>query len=390
MLTSGKIGAEELDRLEETCTASCGSCSFFGTANTMCCLSEALGMTLPQGALTPAVHPDRMRIAQASGAAICEMVKNSFPARRIINKKSLENAVRVCLGIGGSTNAVLHLSAIAYEAEADLDIMECFSVLNKTTPQVVKINPAAKQYDTEDFWRAGGMPRVLTAMQSLLHMDALTCTMKSLSDNTAAYQYKFPENREVITTLAHPFSLTGGLAVLRGNLAPETAVSKPAAIDKSVRKFTGAAIVYDSEEAANDAILRGDVKDGHVVVIRYEGPKGGPGMREMFKAMKYLYGKGLDKTTALITDGRFSGTNNGCFVGHISPEAAEGGPLAIVQNGDKIFIDVEEGVLRLELSDAEIKERLKSWQPPEPKFKRGYLSLYSRVASSAAKGAVIP
>lgn len=388
MLSAGKISLEKFYSMEDTCGSSCGSCSFFGTANTMCCLSEVLGMTLPGGALIPAVHPDRMRLAQASGVAICEMVKKGFTARKILDKRALENAVKVCMAIGGSTNAVLHLPAIAYEAEVDIDVVDAFSRFNRSTPHIVKVNPASK-WDMEDFWKAGGIPRVIANMQSLLAMDALTCTMKTVGENTASYQYKFPDNPEIIKTLRQPFGPTGGVAVLRGNLAPDTAISKPGAIDPSVRKFIGAAIVFDSEEAANEAILAGRIKDGHVVVIRYEGPKGGPGMREMYKAMKFMYGRGLAKTTALVTDGRFSGTNNGCFVGHVSPEAAEGGPLAIVRDGDRIIIDVDEGILQLEVPDEKIRERLAAWRPPEPKIKKGYLALYSRIASSASQGAII-
>lgn len=388
MLSSGQISEEKFYSMEDVCGSSCGSCSFFGTANTMGCLSEVLGMTLPGGALIPAVHPDRMRLAQESGIAICKMVEKEFNARNIITKKSLENAVKVCMAVGGSTNAVLHLPAIAYEAEIEIDVIDAFSRFNKETPHIVKVNPASK-WDMEDFWKAGGIPRVIDKMQSLLHMDALTCTMETVGYNVRNYRYKFPEQTDLIRTLADPYSFTGGVAVLRGNIAPDTAISKPAAIDPSVRKFTGVAKVYDSEEAANEAILDGLVVEGDVVVIRYEGPKGGPGMREMYKAMKFMYGRGLAKKTALITDGRFSGTNNGCFVGHISPEAAEGGPLAIVRDGDAITIDIDEGVLHLHVSDDEIATRLESWSAPEPKFKKGYLALYSRIASSASEGAVI-
>jgi dihydroxy-acid dehydratase len=388
MLSSGKISEDEFYALEDLCGPSCGSCSFFGTANTMCCLAEALGMTLPGGALIPAVHPDRMRLAQASGRAICEMTRCEVGARKILCKEALENAVKVCLAIGGSTNAVLHLPAIAYEAEIEVDIIEAFSRFNKTTPYIAKVNPASK-WDMEDFWRAGGIPRVMANMQPLLDAQAMTCTMKTVAENLAGYRYRFPENPQVIRTLAQPFSPTGGLAVLRGNLAPDTAISKPGAIDPSVRRFTGTARVYDSEELANEAILDGRVVAGDVVVIRYEGPKGGPGMREMYKAMKFMYGRGLAKTAALVTDGRFSGTNNGCFVGHVSPEAAEGGPIAIVRDGDRITIDVDAGVLHLDLTDQKIKDRTAAWHPPEPKIKRGYLALYAKLASSASQGAVI-
>lgn len=388
MLKAGKITQEEYEPLEDLSSPTCGSCAFFGTANTMCCLSEAMGMTLPGGALAPATHAERFRIAQETGLAICKLVEKDIKARDIITKKSLENAVKVCMGAAGSTNAVLHLSAIAYEAELDINILETFKKFSKTTPHVAKVNPAS-EFDMEDFWMAGGVPRVVDRMQTLLHTDVLTCTGLTMAENIKNYKYKFPENKEVIKTVEEPLGYTGGVAILQGNLAPKTGVCKPGAIDPSVRKFTGSAKVFDSEEEANNAIISGKIQSGDVVVIRYEGPKGGPGMREMYYAMKYLYGLGLAKSTALVTDGRFSGTNNGCFVGHISPEAAEGGPIAIVQDGDKISIDVEEGTLHLHLSDEEIKDRLSTWKQPEPKFKKGYLELYSRLASSAAEGAVI-
>jgi dihydroxy-acid dehydratase len=220
-------------------------------------------------------------------------------------------------------------------------------------------------------------------------MDVMTCTGKTMKENIDGYQYRFPEHDEIIKTIDEPFDVSGGLAVLRGNLAPNTGISKPTAIDPSVRQFTGTAVVFDSEGEANQAILDGKIKEGDVVVIRYEGPKGGPGMVEMYRASKYLYGMGLHTSTALVTDGRFSGTNNGCFVGHISPEASEGGPIAIVENGDKISIDVINGTIHLHVSDGEIERRLKNWQEPEPKVRRGYLGLYSRLASSADEGAII-
>jgi dihydroxy-acid dehydratase len=217
----------------------------------------------------------------------------------------------------------------------------------------------------------------------------MTCTGKTMKENIDAYQYRFPENNEVIKTIDEPFGFSGGLAVLRGNLAPKTGISKPTAIDPSVRQFTGTAVVFDSEEEATQAIIDGRIESGTVVVIRYEGPKGGPGMVEMYRALKYLSGMGLAKSTAVVTDGRFSGTNNGCFVGHVSPEAAEGGPIAIVKNGDKISIDVINSTIHLHVSDGEIERRLKNWKKPEPKVKKGYLSLYSRLASSADEGAII-
>jgi dihydroxy-acid dehydratase len=388
MYKTDKISLEEFKTVEDFSCPTCGSCSFMGTANTMGCLVEALGMSLPGAAAIPAVYADRLRLAEQSGEAICHLVNKGITARDVINKKSLENAVKVCLAIGGSTNAVLHLCALAYEAEVEIDIMEAFDQFSKNTPTIAKIFPAA-HWDMEDLWKAGGIPRVMDRLQTLLHMDVMTCTGKTMKENIDGCSYPFPENNEVIKTIDRPFALSGGLAVMRGNLAPKTGISKPAAIDPSVRQFTGTAVVFNSEVEANQAILDGKIRAGNVVVIKYEGPKGGPGMVEMYRALKYLYGMGLHKSTAVITDGRFSGTNNGCFVGHISPEAAEGGPLAIVENGDKISIDVIQGTIHLHVSDGEIDRRLKNWKKPEPKVKKGYLSLYSRLASSADEGAII-
>jgi dihydroxy-acid dehydratase len=388
MYKAGKISLQEYKTVEDLSCPTCGSCSFMGTANTMCCLAEAMGMSLTDGAAIPAVYADRLRLAEQSGEAICNLVKQGITARDIINQRSLENAVKVCLAMGGSTNAVLHLAALAYEAEAEINIVDAFDEFSRNTPTIAKVYPAAR-WDMEDFWRAGGIPRVMDRLRSLLDMDVMTCTGKTMKENIDGYQYRFPENNEIIKTAHEPFDASGGLAVLRGNLAPNSGISKPTAIEPSVRQFTGTAVVFDSEEEANQAILDGRIKQGDVVVIRYEGPKGGPGMVEMYRASKYLYGMGLHTSTALVTDGRFSGTNNGCFVGHISPEASEGGPIAIVENGDKISIDVISGTIHLHVSDGELEGRLKNWQEPEPKARKGYLSLYSRLASSADEGAII-
>jgi dihydroxy-acid dehydratase len=388
MYKTGQLSLEDYRDVEDLSCPTCGSCSFMGTANTMCCLSEAMGMTLTDGAAIPVVYADRLRLAERSGEAICQLVRQGITTRAIMTKESLENAVRVCLGIGGSTNAVLHLTAFAHEGEIELNILEAFDRLGKTTPTIAKIYPSSN-YDMEDLWKAGGIPRVIDRMKSLLHMDVMTCTGKTMKENIDGFRYRFPENNEVIKTVEEPFGFSGGLAIIRGNLAPKTGVSKPAAIDPSVRQFTGTAVVFDSEKAAEDAIIDGKIKAGDVVVIRYEGPKGGPGMVEMYRALKYLHGMGLHKSTAVVTDGRFSGTNNGCFVGHISPEAAEGGPLAIVRDGDKISIDVINCTIHLHVSDEEIKARLAMWTRPSPKVKKGYLYLYSKLASSADEGAIM-
>jgi dihydroxy-acid dehydratase len=384
MLKAGKIDEETHRRLEDCAGPTCGSCSFLGTANTMCCAAEALGLTLTGSATIPATHADRLRIAQTSGRRIVEMLKEGVTARDIINGKSIENAVRVTTAIGGSTNVALHLPAIAYEADCEIP-MDLFEEFCRTTPHIAKMNPAAAP-NVPDFHLAGGIPAVMKELLTLLNGDAMTVSGKSVKENVWNAEI---QNSQIIKTMRDPWSREGGLAILKGNLAPNTAVTKPAAILPEIRTFTGKAICFDSEESANEAIIGGKVQEGEVVVIRYEGPKGGPGMREMFKAMKMLYGRGLALKTALITDGRFSGTNNGCFVGHISPEAAEGGPLAAVKDGDTITIDIPNRRLHLAVSDAEIEYRLSKWKRPEPKFKKGYLALYARLAESADKGAII-
>jgi len=389
MLKRGKIGEKEYNQLEESSVPTCGSCSFYGTANTMCCAAEAMGMSLPGSALIPAVFAERLRAAEVTGKAIVNLVNKNITGQDIITTNSINNAIRVVMATGGSTNAVLHLTAIAAEIGIDAKVMiETFDSLSETTPQVAKVNPAS-EYNMEDFYFAGGIPQVMKELKTILNTDCMTVTGETVDENLLQLNSGFKVDRRVIKTIDQPFSISKGLAILRGNIAPDTGVTKPAAIDQAMWNFTGTAITFNSEEEAEEAILGGKIKEGNVVVIRYEGPKGGPGMREMFKAMKYLYGVGLAKKTALITDGRFSGTNNGCFVGHISPEAAEGGPIAIIEDGDKITIDISNKSLHLHVSDEEIQVRMKKWKRPEPKFKKGYLALYSKLAQSADKGAVM-
>jgi dihydroxy-acid dehydratase len=384
MLKTGKMTEEEYRQLENGAGPGCGSCSFFGTANTMCCLSEAIGLTLPGTSTIPTTRADRLRAAQESGRQVVRMIMEGVTARKIINGKSIENTIRLNAAVGGSTNAILHLLAIAYEADVELNV-DKFEELSRTTPLMAKIFPAAAE-NVPDFHAAGGVPAVMKEILPLLHRDALTVSGKTVAENVAGAKIMNPK---MIRTFTQPWATEGGLAVLRGNLAPDSCITKPAAIRPEIHKFTGKARCFDTEEAANQAILDRKVVEGDVVVIRYEGPKGGPGMREMYIAMKLLFGQGLALKTALVTDGRFSGTNNGCFVGHISPEAAEGGPLAIVKDGDQITIDIPARRLHLHVSDEEIKTRLAKWKRPEPKFKKGYLALYSRLAESADKGAII-
>ena len=388
MLSAGKITEAEYVALEDTACPGCGSCSYLGTANTMCALAEALGMTLPDGGLAPATSAVRMMMAEETGVKIMELVEKNITARKIITNGSVRNAIKACLAMSGSTNAVMHLTAIAHEAELDIKVLDEFDSLSRTTPQIAKMNPACK-YNVIDFYYDGGVPRLMERMQSILETGEMTVTGHTVAENIASHKYRYPATGLVVRTMEDPFGFSGGVAVLRGNLAPDTGITKPGAFDKSLHHFEGEAICFDSEEAAEEAILAGKVHDGHVVVIRYEGPKGGPGMREMYKAMKYLYGRGLSKTTALITDGRFSGTNNGCFVGHISPEAAEGGPIAIIHDGDRIVIDIESRQLNLMVPQEEIEARLKAWKRPEPKFKKGWLGLYCKIAASGSEGAVL-
>ncbi len=384
MLKAGKIDEETYLKLENCATPTCGSCAFLGTANTMCCVAEAMGMTLPGSATIPATQAERLRSAQASGRQIVELVREDITARMIINQKGIENAIRVSTAIGGSTNVALHIPAVGYEAEWPVS-MARFEELCRSTPHIAKIYPAAAP-NVPDFHSAGGVPAVMKEILPLLHGDALTVTGKTVAENVANVETR---DRTIISTLENPWREGGGLAILQGNLAPNTAITKPAAIDPAMHTFTGKARCFDSEEAADAAILEGKVQAGEVVVIRYEGPKGGPGMREMYTAMKLLYGQGLALKTAVVTDGRFSGTNNGCFVGHVSPEAAEGGPIALVEDGDTITIDIPNRKLHLDVTDEELQARHAQWQPPEPKIKRGYLALYARLAESADKGAII-
>ena len=389
LFKTGKIARDDLTLLEDQCAPTCGSCQFIGTANTMCCLAEVLGLSLPGSAAIPAVYSERKRAAQAAGEAIADLVIKGIRPSAIITRQSIQNAIMALNAIGGSTNAVLHLLALAHEVDIPSEeVLGWFESYGMTTPLVAKIYPASK-YTMQDFYLSGGMPQVLKELEPLLFTDCMTATGQTMGENIKNYPYIFKPDREIIKPVSEPFGTGTGVAILRGNLAPDTCVTKPAAIHPSQHLFTGKAVVFDSEEAATEAIVAEKIKSGDVVVIRYEGPKGGPGMREMFSAMKLLYGFGLGTTTAVITDGRFSGTNNGCFVGHISPEAFAGGPLAIVENGDEITIDIPNRVLTLHVSDEAIERRFKDWKAPELKYKKGHLARYAKMAQSASTGAIL-
>ena len=334
--------------------------------------------------MIPAVMADRMRAAQASGRRIVEMVHENLTARKIINHQGLENAVRLGMAIGGSTNMALHFTAIAYEAECEFT-MEDLDRIARTTPHIANIYPNGPK-NVPEFYEAGGVPAVMKQLLPLLCGDVLTCAGKKWPE--VLEKVPAVEN-EMVHSLEHPFHEWGSLAVLKGNLAPDSAITKPTAIDERMLRFEGTARCFDSEDEATKAVDAQQIAPGTVLVIRYEGPKGGPGMREMVRIMKKLYGQGLALSTAVITDGRFSGSNNGCFVGHISPEASEGGPIAAVKDGDKILIDIEKGLLTLLVPEEELKERMEHLELKAPKNLKGYLKTYSELAESAHSGAII-
>lgn len=389
MLSAGRITKETLSMLEDNAAPSCGSCSYYGTANSMGCAAEAMGMSLPGSSLIPATSAARSRAAEETGKMIVELVRQGLTAHDIITKDSLENTAKIMVATGGSTNCFIHLSAIGNEIGiAPGAMIEIYDRASQNIPSIAMVNPAS-EYDMEDFYRAGGIPQVMKELGDDINLSCMTVTGKNLGENLKAWPDQFGVDRRVIRTKEDPFCRSGGLAVLRGNLAPGTGITKPIAMDPSMYHFSGPARVFDCEEDANRAILDGNIKEGDVLVIRYEGPKGGPGMREMYFAMKLLYGRGLAKKTAIITDGRFSGTNNGCFVGHISPEAAEGGPIAAVADGDIITIDVEKKKLDVDLSPEELEARLKDWKRPPQKELKGILGIYAKLAASAAEGGMM-
>ena len=389
LLKKGKITEDELYRMENACVPTCGSCSFYGSANTMGAVCEAMGILPSGGASIPAYHNDRLRMAEYTGECIVRMVEEGVTARQILTKEAIENGIIMTNATGGSTNTILHLTALAYELGIDYhEIMDMFEQHGRDIPQVVKVNPAAAP-NMDDLFHCGGIRQVMIELKDYLNRECLTVdgvTVGELVDTAVDCPHK---DKNVLRTAAEPFSVGNGLAVLKGNLAPDGCITKPAAIREDMRTFSGPARVFNSEDDAIDAILHDRIHEGDLLVIRYEGPKGGPGMREMCNAMKYLYGLGLGSSTAIITDGRFSGTNNGCFVGHISPEAAEGGPIAAVQEGDRITVDIPERTITLHVPEEEIAERLKQVEHPEPRFKTGYLSFYRKHAASASRGAVL-
>lgn len=381
---SGELSQEELQRIEDSVCPGCGVCPVMGTANTMCCVAEAGGMMLTGAATIPAYTGARLRAAKDSGKAIMYLIRSGITTRRILTEKALENMIRVFLAVGGSTNAILHLLALAAELDIDLSL-DAFEELGSTTPHLAAVMPSYK-YDLVDFHEAGGVPALMKELEPLLNLDVLTCTGKTVGENIRPARNM---STDVIHRIDHPFRNTAGIRIVKGNLAPSGGISKPSAVSARMLRHRGPAQVFDGEDEALEAIKSGQIRPGSVVVIRYEGPKGGPGMPEMYKPMKLLEAGGLSESVALITDGRFSGGNRGAFVGHICPEAADGGPIAIVMDGDIIAIDLVAGTISLEISEEEMTRRLKIWTSPKPKVTKGYLSLYARIVSSADKGAVV-
>ena len=379
----GLIKEDELKSLEMCACPGAGSCQGMYTANTMACVTEAIGMSLPRCATALAISADKRRIAFESGRRIVELITKNITPRMIMTKKSFENAIMVDLALGGSTNTVLHIPAIAHDAGVDLQL-ETFDILSKKTPHMANMLPGGEHY-LEDLDWAGGIPAVMKRLKKNLHNN-ITVSGKKVYEIIDAADVV---DENVIRPLNNPYHKEGGIAILRGNLAPDGAVVKQSAVSSAMMKFEGRAKVFNSEEEGMKAILNGKIKPGDIVVIRYEGPKGGPGMREMLSPTAAIAGMGLSESVALITDGRFSGGTRGPCIGHISPEAMEGGTIAIVRNGDRIRIDISHRKIELLLSSGEIKARFRTWKPIKPKITKGYLSRYARMVTSAGTGAVM-
>ena len=388
--SAGKLSDRDLELLEMHACPGPGSCAGMYTANTMNCLTEALGMGLPGNGTIPAVDADRIRLAKEAGHTIMQTVEKDIKPRDVATKEAFENAIAVDMALGGSTNTALHIPAIAYYAEVDITLDD-FDRISEKAPHLCQLAPSGPDH-IEDLNRAGGIPAVMKELskKGLINLNTITVTGKTTGEIIKNAEIL---DSNVISPIDNPRHPTGGITILKGNLAPEGSVVKSAAVVEEMMVHEGPARVFDSEEDAVKAILNKEIKDGDVVVIRYEGPKGGPGMREMLTPTSAIAGMGMDKTVSLITDGRFSGATRGSSVGHISPEAAAFGPIAAVREGDMIEINIPEKRITLKISDEELEERLKKLKEkgePEPKIKRGYMYRYSKIVSSAAKGAVFP
>jgi len=385
---SGKITDEQLNELENFGCPSCGSCSGMFTANSMNCLMEALGMALPGNGSILALNPLRHELAKSAAKQILSLVEKDIKPKDIITKDSLMNAFALDMAMGGSTNTVLHALAIANEAGVDFDLAE-LNKLSEKVPYICKVSPATKEVHMEDVDAAGGVSAILkeiSKVEGILNLSRPTVTGQTLGENVAAAEIK---NSAAIRTEENPYSKTGGLAILFGNLAPFGSIVKTGAVDSKMMKHTGPARIYNSQDEAMENILAGKVQAGDVVVIRYEGPKGGPGMPEMLSPTSAIMGMGLGDKVALITDGRFSGGTRGACIGHVSPEAAERGPIAALVDGDFITVDITNRILSVKLTDEEIQKRIAELPPFEPKIKKGYLGRYAKLVTSANTGAIL-
>ena len=383
---AGLIDQDELTYIEQNACPGCGSCSGMFTANSMNCLCEVLGIALPGNGTIPAVYSGRMQLANKAGMAVMKMVENDIRPRDIVNEKALRNGLACDMALGCSSNTVLHLLAIAKEAQVELDL-NVINEISQSTPNLCKLAPAGPDHIV-DLYRAGGVQAVMKELQKkgLIDDTLLTVTGKTIRENLEQAKNL---DHHIIKDIESPNSPTGGIAVLFGNIAPKGCVVKRSAVDPAMLKHSGPARVFDSEEEAIEAIYEGKIVKGDVVVIRYEGPKGGPGMREMLNPTSALAGMKLDKDVALITDGRFSGATRGAAIGHVSPEAASCGPIAVIREGEMIDIDINAGTIDLRISEEELQQRLDAWTAPEPKIKGGWLERYARLVSSADEGAVL-
>ena len=384
---AGKIDEAELKRLEDAGCPGCGSCSGMFTANSMNCLCEALGMALPGNGTVLATDPARKELVRQAARRLMHLIELDLKPRDIVTAEAIDNALALDMAMGGSTNTVLHTLALCQEAEIDYPL-ERLNEVSQRVPHLCKVSPAS-HWHIEDVHEAGGISAILAELlkkPDIIHGDCMTVTGRTLRENV---QSACIINPEVIRPLSNPNSDWGGLQVLFGNLAPNWAVIKSGAVNPSIRRHVGPAVIFESQEEAFAGISEGRVKSGDVVVIRYEGPRGGPGMPEMLGHTAAIAGMGLEKEVALITDGRFSGGTRGISIGHISPEAAAGGPIALLQDGDIVIIDLDEWLLAVELSEEELQRRKNEWQPPAPKINRGYLARYSQMVTSADTGAVL-
>jgi len=382
----GKYTDEDLREIEEEACPTCGSCSGMFTANSMNCLSEAIGIALPGNGTIPAFYSKRLRLAKIAGMKIMELVNKNIKPKDIVTIDAVKNALAVDMALGCSTNTILHLPAIANEAGVDFNL-EMVNEISNRTPNLCRLSPAGKHH-LEDLYSAGGVEAVMNELlkNGLINGELETVSGKKVKENISGSKIL---NKEVIREVSNPYIKDGGIAILWGNLAPEGCVVKRSAVDPSMYHHKGKARIFNSEEESLEAIMNGKINSGDVIVIRYEGPKGGPGMREMLAPTSAIAGIGMDKEVVLITDGRFSGATRGASIGHVSPEAQAGGPICIVEEGDIIEIDIQESKINLLLSDEEIKKRIGKWNPPDIKIKEGYLARYSRLVTSAAKGAVL-